>query len=240
MHLFTDTLLVLVLTSPSYLAESYAYRMAAEATPPVTPPRQVGILVLNDDAYGQGSLRQVLDAEGWRVRVVPDIKLFLAELKSGDWSLVIANPILTGVDTPLFATLREISSISPEEGGRLRILYVVPEAAGERLGPALEHAKVPYVMQPFHLHDFLEKVSDLLVEIRAIDAPLRQVRHEFGSLRKKKKQAARSQSMFAARDSFSYSEEEIAEYERAEAEASKAKRPKRLTNLGDPHGDDRA
>jgi len=213
--------------------------MAAEPTPPVTPPRQVGILVLNDDAYGQGSLRQVLDAEGWRVRVVPDLKLFVAELKSGDWSLVIANPVLTGVDTPLFTTLREITNIPVEEGGRLRILYIVPETSSDRLGPALEHAKVPYVVQPFHLHDFLEKVSDLLVEIRAIDAPLRQVRHEFGTLRKKKKQAARSQSMFAARDTFSYSEEEITEYERAEAEANKAKRPKRITDLGNPHRDER-
>ena len=211
--------------------------MGAEPTPPVTPPRQVAILVLNDDAYGQGTLRQVLDAEGWRVRVVPDLKLFLAELKSGDWSLVIANPVLTGVDTPLFSTLREITNIPVEEGGRLRILYVVPETASDRLGHALEQAKVPYVVQPFHLHDFLEKVSDLLVEIRAIDAPLRQVRHEFGTLRKKKKQGARLQSMFAARDSFSYSEEEIAEYERAEAETNKAKRPKRITDLGNPHRD---
>jgi DNA-binding response OmpR family regulator len=209
--------------------------MADEPKPPPVPPRQVGILVLNDDAYGQASLRQVLDAEGWRVRVVPDMKLFLAELKSGDWSLVIANPVLTGVDTPLFATLREITSIPVEEGGRLRILYVVPGTVSDHYGPALEHAKMPYVVQPFHFHDFLEKISDLLLEIKAIDAPLRQVRHEFGTLRKKKRQAARSHSMFASRDSFSYSEEEIAEYERAEAEANKAKRPKRITDLGNPH-----
>lgn len=201
----------------------------------MAPTRQVRILVLDDDAQGQGALRQVLDSEGWRVRVVPDTKLFLAELKSGEWSLVIANPILTGVDTPLFTTLREITNVPAEEGGRLRILYVVPEMASNHYGPALEHAKVPYVVQPFHLHDFLEKVSDLLVEIKAIDAPLRQVRHEFGTLRKKKKQAARSNSMFASRDSFSYSEEEIAEYERSESEASKSKRPKRLNDLGNPN-----
>jgi hypothetical protein len=91
-------------------------------------------------------------------------------------------------------------------------------------------------LRPFHLHDFLEKVSDLLVEIKAIEAPLRQVRYEFGELRKKKKKAAKSNSMFASRDSFSYTEEEIAEYEREEGEALKSKRPRGRLNLGDPHG----
>ena len=82
----------------------------------------------------------------------------------------------------------------------------------------------------------VRSISDLLVEIKAIEAPLRQVRYEFGELRKKKKKAAKSNSMFASRDSFSYSEEEIAEYEREEGEALKNKRPKGRLNLGDPHG----
>ena len=90
------------------------------------------------------------------------------------------------------------------------------------------------MVRPFHLHDFLEKVSDLLVEIKAIEAPLRQVRHEFGEIRKKKKQTGRSNSMFAARDSYSYSEEEIAEYERVEGEGAKSRRNRPRINLGDP------
>ena len=52
----------------------------------------------------------------------------------------------------------------------------------------------------------------------------------------KKKKAAKSNSMFASRESFSYTEEEIAEYEREEGEALKNKRPKGRINLGDPHG----
>ena len=40
--------------------------------------------------------------------------------------------------------------------------------------------------------------------------------------------------MFAARDVFSYTEEEIAEYEREEAQAAKDKRKTRI-NLGDPY-----
>ena len=205
---------------------------------PASPiePRQVGILILDDDTQSQGALKQILDSEGWRVRVVPDIKMFLAELRTGEWSLVIANVTITGTDSPLFVTLRELTNVSAEDGGRLRALYLAPESGGEQYIPSLERAHLPYVLRPFHLHDFLEKVSDLLVEIKAIDAPLRQVRYEFGELRKKKTKAAKTNSMFASRDSYSYSEEEISEYERQEGETLKSKRKTRI-NLGDPHGE---
>jgi DNA-binding response OmpR family regulator len=195
----------------------------------------VGLLVLDSDAPGASAVKQILDSEGWRVRVVPDTKMLLAELKTGEWSLVIANVALTGVDGPAFITLRELATVAPEDGGRIRALFLIPESSGGQYIVQLEAARLPYVIRPYHLHDFLEKVSDLLVEVKAIDAPLRQVRHEFGALRKKKKQAARTNSMFASRDSFSYTEEEIAEYERQEGEASKSRRNKPRTNLGDPN-----
>ncbi len=195
----------------------------------------MGLLVLDSDAPGATAVKQILDSEGWRVRVVPDTKMLLAELKTGEWSLVIANVALTGVDGPAFITLRELATVAPEDGGRIRALFLIPESSGGQYIVQLEAARLPYVIRPYHLHDFLEKVSDLLVEVKAIDAPLRQVRHEFGALRKKKKQAARTNSMFASRDSFSYTEEEIAEYERQEGEASKSRRNKPRTNLGDPN-----
>ncbi len=201
------------------------------ATPSPVEPRQVGILVLDDEAQGS-AVRQILDSESWRVRVVPNTQLLLTELKTAEWSLVIANIALTGIDTPAFITLRELASVPAEEGGRIRVLYLVPELTGSQYVGALETARFPYVVRPYHLHDFLEKVSDLLVEVKAIEAPLRQVRYEFGGLRKKKKQAARSNTMFASRDSYGYSDEELAEYEKQEAETSKTKRNKPRTNLG--------
>ena len=204
------------------------------ASTPTPAPRQVGILVLDDDPANQGALRQILDSEGWRVRVVSDAKLLFAELKSGEWSLVIANVAMTGLDSPLYFTLRELSGVSPAEGARVRVLYLVPEMTGSQYVATLELARMPYVLRPFHLHDFLEKVSDLLVEIKAIESPLRQVRHEFGQARKKKSQAGRSNAMFASRDSFSYSDEELAEYERQESESAKLRRNRPRTNLGDP------
>jgi DNA-binding response OmpR family regulator len=199
--------------------------------PTVTPP-QVGILVLDDDAQGGSAVRQILDSEGWRVRVVADTKMLLSELKTGEWSLVIANVALTGVDGPAFITLRELASVSADDGGRIRVLYLIPESASAQYMGPLETSRLPYVVRPYHLHDFLEKVSDLLVEVKAIEAPLRQVRREFGALRKKRKQTGRSTSMFASRDSFSYTDEELAEYERQESEDSKSRRNKPLTNLG--------
>lgn len=200
------------------------------ATAPVLPS-QVGILILDQDDANQGTLRQILDSEGWRVRLVTDPKLLFSELKSGEWSLVIANVALTGLDTPVYTILRELATVSYEDGGRIRVLYIVPEMTGSQFVAALELARAPYAVRPFHLHDFLEKVSDLLVEVRAIEGPIRQVRHEFGALRKKKKQSARSNSMFAARDAYSYTDEEISEYERQESEASKT-RIKPRTDLG--------
>lgn len=205
------------------------------STSPITPPSKVGILVLDDDSQGAGAVRQILDSEGWRVRVVPDATMLLTELKTGEWSLVVANVAQTGLDGPTFITLRELAAVPADDGGRVRTLFLIPELSGGQYIAPLEAARLPYVLRPYHLHDFLEKVSDLLVEVRAIEGPIRQVRHEFGAIRRKKKQSGRITSMFASRDSYSYTDEELAEYERQEAEASKTNRPKPRTNLGDPN-----
>ena len=200
----------------------------------MTAVRQVGLLVLEDDAASAAALKQILDSEGWRVRIVADLPLLHAELKTTEYSLLIANVALVGLESATFQILKELTSVSAEEGGRIRVLFVIPELTGGQYVAALEAAKLPYVVRPFHLHDFLEKVSDLLVEVKAIEGPLRMTRYEFGEARKKKKQASRTTSMFASRDSYSYSEEELAEYERQEAEATKNRRRKLRIDLGDP------
>ena len=205
------------------------------STSPTVAPQQVGILVLDSDLQGAGAVKQILDSEGWRVRVVPDTRVLLAELKSAEWSLVVADIATIGLNTPAFITLRELAVVPQEDGGRIRVLYLIPEMTGGQFIGPLELAKLPYVVRPYHLHDFLEKVSDLLVEVKAIEGPIRQVRREFGALRKKRRQTGRTTSMFASRDSYSYTEEEIAEYERMEAESSKNKPNKPRVNLGDPH-----
>ena len=206
------------------------------ATLPNSEQRQVGLLVLESDPGSSAALKQILDSEGWRVRIVEDLKMLHVELKTAEYSLLIANIALIGLDSPTFHVLKELGGVSAEDGGKIRTLFVIPELNGSQFIGHLEAARLPYVLRPFHLHDFLEKVSDLLVEVKAIAAPLRMTRYEFGEARKKKMQASRTTSMFASRDSYSYTEEEIAEYEKAESESSRLRRNKPRTNLGDPRG----
>jgi DNA-binding response OmpR family regulator len=206
------------------------------ATLPNSEQRQVGLLVLESDPGSSAALKQILDSEGWRVRIVEDLQMLHVELKTAEYSLLIANIALIGLDSPTFHVLKELGGVSAEDGGKIRTLFVIPELNGSQFIGHLEAARLPYVLRPFHLHDFLEKVSDLLVEVKAIAAPLRMTRYEFGEARKKKKQASRTTSMFASRDSYSYTEEEIAEYEKAESESSRLRRNKPRTNLGDPRG----
>jgi DNA-binding response OmpR family regulator len=202
---------------------------------PTTPekPRQVGILVLEEDAQNAAGVCQLLDSEGWRVNIVADPSLLLAELRSGEWALVVANIAVIGTDSAAFLTLRELAAVPGDEGGRVRVLYILPEMTGSRYLKTLERAHLPFVTRPFHFHDFLEKVSDLLFEVNAIAVPLRQVSYEFGGVRKKKLEAKRISSMFASRDAYSYTEEEVLEYERQESASGKRHKPR--TNLGDPN-----
>jgi DNA-binding response OmpR family regulator len=204
------------------------------ASPTQPEAKPVNILVLDQEGASSDALRQVLDSEGWRVRIIADAKVLLTELRTGEWSLVIANIALMGLESPAYLLLRELSGVAVEDGARLRSLFLVPEMTGSQFMGTLEKAKLPYVVRPYHLHDFLEKVSDLLVEVQAIAAPLRQVRYEFGGLRKKKRLASRTNSMFASRDSYSYTEEELAEYEKQEAEEARSKHGKPLGKLGEP------
>ncbi len=196
---------------------------------------KIGILVLDNEPPGQGVLRLMLDAENWRVRVVPDAGLLLTELKSGEWSLVIANASLTGLDTPAFQILRELALVPENEGARVRVLFLLPELDRDSQ-TALENARMPYVLRPFHLHDFLDKISDLLLEIHAIEAPIRQVRYDFKGRERRKRQrkSSRETSMFAARDDYSMTEEEIAEYEKQEQEEIKKRQQKKTFDLGRP------
>jgi len=178
---------------------------------------------------------------------VPDQAL--PELAGGDWSLVIANVSLTGLDGPLFTTLKELSQAAPVEDGhkRARVLFLVPELAGAVAQPVLESEHLPYALKPFHLHDFLEKVSDLLMETSAIEAPIRNVRAGFGvhlaarKLGRAEREKAgpqtsgRATNMFASREDYQMTEEEMIEYEKQE-EAETLRRKKLKKNLNSSLG----
>jgi len=203
---------------------------------------ELGILIIDDDEQGRAALLHVLDAEGWRVRVVPMAADALAEIARGEWHLVIANVAMTGLDTPLFTTLKDLAlapaldsdeaaaprpdAASPRQVGagrpRVRVLFLLPAIAPMEVQAALEDAGLPYALKPFHLHDFLERVSDLLLETRAIAEPIRRVRQSAAAAERRERDRRtdhdRRAQMFTAREDYQMTEEEIAEFERQEEE----------------------
>jgi DNA-binding response OmpR family regulator len=193
----------------------------------------ISILVIDDDEASQSALKQVLDSEGWKVTVVPMVREGLAQLARGDWKLVIVNVAMTGLDGPLFTTLKDLAQAPTEIGTpSISVLFLVPEMAAWEVRPVLEQEALPYVLKPFHLHDFLERVSDLLLESKAIQSPIRLVRagSEPSAERRRnpdrRSGERRAQRMFASREDYFMTEEEIAEYERQEAAARKKKEDK--------------
>jgi DNA-binding response OmpR family regulator len=202
---------------------------------------RIGILIVDDDEASQSALRQVLDSEGWQVRIVPLLSDALAELSTGEWSLVILNIAMTGLDGPVYLTLKELALAPAVEEGkvRARVLFLVPESHAAGTVPSLEKERLPYVLKPFQFNDFLEKVSDLLMETDSLTDPIRRVRHDATASERKReeqrkghesdiRQGRRDTGMFAKREEYSMTEEELADYERTEkleAAQRKTKKP---------------
>jgi CheY-like chemotaxis protein len=208
---------------------------------------EVGILIVDDDVASQRALKNVLDSEGWRVSIVPLVSDALAELATGTWNLVIANISLADVRGPLFAILKELAEAEPAPAPpdaetppkRIRALFLVPVSRAKDLQPILEREGLPYSLKPYHLHDFLEKVSELLVEAGAIAEPIRSI-GGFGAGKRRRRNPhfsrdSRRGTMFATREDYQMTDEEMADYEREEEEGRK-KREKELHDMKDRGG----
>jgi DNA-binding response OmpR family regulator len=196
----------------------------------------IGILILDDDIVSQAALWQVLDSEGWQIRMIKDPNLALTELAKGEASLVIANIAMTGLSGPIFETLKILSEATAGdgEGARTpaRVLFLVPAGIGPEAQPLLEKASLPFLLKPYHLHDFLQKISDLLLEANAITASMRSVQDQLKVaprplVRSGSRLDSRRTDMFAGRADYSMTEEELLEYERNEIEIKKKKNVKK-------------
>ena len=202
---------------------------------------QIGILIVDDDIVSQRALKNVLDSEGWRVRIVPLASAAMLELATGEWNLVIVNVAMTDVRGPLFYTLKDLAQGAADapEGAEIdqarpkgiRVLFLVPMLAAKQAQPVLEREGLPYLVKPYHLHDFLEKVGELLIEAGALADPIRSM-SDFSPANRKRRglrsaQRRKRSSMFASRDDYQMSEEELLEWERSEEEERK-KREKEL------------
>lgn len=203
----------------------------------------VAILILDDDVVSQNALRSVLDVETWRIRVVTLASQALAELAANTWNLVIVNPALADPKGPLFAVLKELAqselAMPEDQSGeprrkRLSVLFLVSSPQAKEVQSMLESEGLSYLQKPYHLHDFLEKVSDLLVGSGAIAEPIRSI-GGFGRGKKRRRtvQAGRDSRrgiMFASREDYQMTEEEMAEFEHQEEEDRK-KREKELKEI---------
>jgi DNA-binding NtrC family response regulator len=200
---------------------------------------KIGILIIENDEASQSALRQVLDSEGWHLQIVAQVSQALAELSSGAWSLVIVNIAMTGLTGPVFLTLKELALAPAVEEGkvRARVLFLLPESSALEAQPALEKERLPYVLKPFQFHDLLEKVSDLLMETDSLATPIRRVRFDASAASRKRdegraghqsdiRQGRRETRMFARREEYVMTEEEIAEYEKSEKEEQEQKKKK--------------
>ena len=219
---------------------------------------EVGILIVDDDVESQGALKNVLDSEGWRVHIVTLASQALAELATGNWNLAIVNVTLAEPHSALFAVLKELSladMLVPAEGERadgkavhgetgetrkkFRALFLVPRNAARDAQIVLEREGLPYSFTPYHLHDFLEKVSELLVEAGAIAEPIRSI-GGFAARRPRPRElytpdrapghSSRERGhgvMFASREDYQMTEEEMAEFERQEEEERKKREKER-------------
>jgi CheY-like chemotaxis protein len=212
----------------------------------MSDPGAVNILIIDDDRESQLAIGHVLDSEGWRMRAVALPERALAELATGEWTVVIANLALTGLVGPLFETLKELSlaeAFTEDKQRRARVLFLIPELLAGEGQPALEQRGLPYALKPLNLNDFLEKVSDLMLEVRAIPEPLRKVKTAAKERRRADRRGGRDRrhvEMFAGRDDYSMTEEEVAEYEEKMREKEKEEERKRAEarkSLGEPPKD---
>ena len=99
----------------------------------------------------------------------------MSELASGQWSLVVVNVGLTDVSGPLFMILKDLAQgeadaqadavVGPTipDPAAFGFCSVVPGPLASTAKPVLTREELPFFTKPYHLHDFLEKVSDLLV-----------------------------------------------------------------------------
>lgn len=190
---------------------------------------EVRILIVDDDEGSQHALQQVFDSEGWHVRVVPFASEAMHELARGHWALTIVNIAVADIKGPLFTTLKELAQAgvdpdAPQNG--LRVLFLVPLLAARWARPVLDKERLPYAMKPLNLNDFLEKVSDLLLEAGAIARPIRDVSTLTANKERRQKERRsgpdrRNGKMFASREDYVMTDEEIADYEKQEEEDRK-------------------
>lgn len=176
----------------------------------------VRVLIIDNDEATSRTVAWVLGGEGWLIDVVACPEEAFQRLRRGGWHLVVADFTTCGASEQLFEFLKELAVA----GGPVRVLFLVPALIAYCARPQLEALQVPYAIIPLRLADFLEQVSDLLIEAGAIRHPLCRVRelaHEYSPPACRRVHTDSGSAMFASRDGyFDYDEEELRRFEEEE------------------------
>jgi len=191
-------------------------------------PKEINLLVLEDDSEAQNAIQMMTDGEGWKVKIMDDADAAMQELAQGTWALVVANLSMADFSSPLFQILKELAQAPPVEEGksRVRVLFIVTAGDAATAIPLLERDRLPFAMKPYQFNDFMEKVNDLLLQAQFVTKTARERGFAFEQRERAgaKKPKEAGSSMFASRDEYYYTEEELAEYEREQEEQKKKKK----------------
>jgi DNA-binding NtrC family response regulator len=114
---------------------------------------QLSILVVDDDPDVREYLRDFLASEGYSVTVVDDPTNVIAQLKRGDYHVIVLDlmmPKLSGID--LLGKIREV-----DDDVAVIILTGFPSL--ETAASSIEHDVSAYIRKPFAVKDFREAMQ---------------------------------------------------------------------------------
>ena len=134
------------------------------------------ILVVEDEEHIAEGIAEVLDLEGYRVRVVGDGPSGLDALKSGAFDLVLLDVMLPEMNG------YEVCQAARAAGVQTPVLFLTARGAVDDRIRGLEAGGDDYLPKPFHLKELLLRISVILRRSpRATPSPKRTV--EFGGNR---------------------------------------------------------
>jgi len=185
---------------------------------------------------------------GWDLAIVnvaladPRGPLFAILRELAQAQIEATSPDAHGASATATADAASADAASPAGDGsdaqhkkRIRVLFLVPLLMATEIQPILEREGLPHSPKPYHLHEFLERVSELLVESGAIAEPIRGV-GGFTERKTRRRQrfgrGTRSGAMFAPRDDYQMTEEEMNEWERQEEEQRKKRQKDQAPGSG--------
>ena len=201
--------------------------------------RKLEYLIVDDDVVSQRALKNILDSEGWRVRIVPLASAAMLELASGEWSLVIVNVAMTDVRGPLFSILKELAQGAADAPEGASVDQTRPSASAffssSRCSPSVRPSRSsngnPCPTSSSRITCTISSEKSASCWSRPARSPIPFAASATLTAPAAAARRARSpqapQLMFAARDDYQMSEEEMLEWERSEEEARK-KREKEI------------